>query len=293
MRIAPVLLSWCAITACGPRQVLPPADSMIAAASEGRVTDLLRHLDAGADPNGIAPGYHQRPLVEAVRAGHDTVVFELLRAGADPLRPDSTGRNAWDAVMQAGHAGIADRLMLHAAVGAGAGTAVLRWFAGVRGDESSPPRWQEVLSGDLLPIGLMYAAHHDRADLIATMRRGREIPNPTGYHALAVAARWGHLNALRALLAIDVHPDLVTARRTTALMEASRDGHQAIATALLAAGADPDHPDAHGETALHWARRFGQSAYAALLERAGADPARRNVSGQLPIDVQGDHAQLP
>src|SRR5690606_23565257 len=109
--------------------------------------------------------------------------------------------------------------------------------------DANPPRWQQTLSGALLPLGLAYAAHHDRADLIATMRRGREIPIPTGYHALALAARWGRVNALKALLAIDVHPDLATARRTTALMEASRDGHEVIAAALLAAGADPNHPD--------------------------------------------------
>jgi ankyrin repeat protein len=188
---------------------------------------------------------------------------------------------------------VADRLILHAARESGAGPSVLGWFAGVRGEVPNPPRWQEVLSGALLPIGLMYAAHHDRADLIATMRRGREIPNPTGYHALAVAARWGRLDAVRALLAIDVHPDLESARRTTALMEASRDGHQAVAAALFAAGADPNHADARGETVLHWARRLDQPGYGVIARRAGADPGRRNVAGLTAEEIMAGDAPIP
>jgi ankyrin repeat protein len=266
-----------------------PPDDLTSAARDGRVHDLLRQLDAGALPNEpSADGV--LPLVAAVRAGHDTVVAELLAAGADPLLADSSGTNAWDAVMQSGHAAVADRLILHAALQAGAGPQVMRWFLGVRGRDASAPPWQDVLNGDLLPIGLMHAALHDRADLIATMRRGREIPNPTGYHALAVAARWGRVAALRALLAIDVHPDLETARRTTALMEATRDGREEVASLLAAAGADLDHADARGETALHWAQRLNQPAFAAMLEHRGADPTRRNVAGQVPAQVEVNDA---
>jgi ankyrin repeat protein len=284
MRVVSLLLPV-VLAACGTSNPESPPDDLASAAREGRVTDLLRQLDAGAPPNEASPT-GGLPLVIAARAGHDTIVAELLAAGANPLLADSTGINAWDAVMQSGHATVADRLMRHAAQEAGAGRQVQQWFAGVRGEDGEAPPWQDVLSGDLLPIGLMYAAHHDRADLIATMRRGREIPNPTGYHALAVASRWGRLAAVRALLAIDVHPDLETARRTTALMEATRDGREEIAAALVAAGSDPNHTDARGETALHWAHRLHQPAFAAMLERAGADPARRNVLGQTPAQVE-------
>lgn len=289
MRVASVLL-LVVLAACGPSDPESPPDDLASAARDGRVTDLLHQLDAGTPPNALSPT-GGLPLVIAALAGQDTIVAELLAAGASPLLADSNGTNAWDAVMQSGHAAMADRLILHAAREAGAGPLVLRWFAGVRGEDSTPPPWPEVLSGDLLPIGLMYAALHDHVNVIATMRRGREIPNPTGYHALAVASRWGRLNAVRALLAIDVHPDLETARRTTALMEAARDGREAVAAALLRAGADPNHVDRHGDTALHWARRLDQPGYAAALERAGADPERRNVAGQAPsgIVIDGQH----
>jgi ankyrin repeat protein len=292
MRVAPVLLAALVSAACGEPGSIAPVDDLTTAAREGRVREVLTRLDAGASPNELSPD-GALPLVAAVRAGHDTIMVELLAAGANPVLADGTGTSAWDAVMQSGHAAIAERLIIHAAREAGGGPAVLRWFAGVRGANNAPPHWQAVLSGDLLPIGLMYAAHHDRADLIGTMRRGREIPNPTGYHALAIAARWGRLAAVRALLAIDVHPDLETGRRTTALMEASRDGREAVAAVLLASGADPNHVDARGETVLHWARRLNQPAFAAALERAGADPARRNVIGQVPADIAVGDAPLP
>jgi ankyrin repeat protein len=292
MRFAPVLLFVCLGSGCVEPSPRVPVDPLLTAVRANDVTAVLAQLDAGAAANARAAD-GSLPMVEAARLGRDTIVAELLAAGADPLIADIEGDDAWNAVMQSGQLAVADRLLLHAAREAGAGPTVLRWFAGVRGEEASPPRWQEVLNGELLPLGLMYAALHDRADLITTMRRGREMPNRTGYHALVVAARWGRRDAVAALLAIDLHPDFPTARRTTALMEAARDGRIAVARELLAAGADPNHPDQHGETPLHWAARLGQPAYAEALVRAGADPRRRDVSGKTPADVTLGDGRIP
>jgi len=292
MRIAPVALSLLLVGSCREERPRPTVDPLLAAVRANDVAAVLSHLDAGAAPNTRAAD-GSLPMVEAARLGHDSVVAELLAAGADPMIPDSLGHDAWNAVMQSGNVAVADRLIRHAAREVGAGPTVLRWFAGVRREEASPPPWQEVLNGELLPLGMMYAALHDRADLITSMRRGREISNHTGYHALAVAARWDKRAGVAALLAIDVHPDLATAHRTTALMEAARDGHLAVARQLLAAGADPNHTDRHGETPLHWAARLGQSAYAELLLSAGADPRRRDVSGKTPADVTLGDGRLP
>ena len=290
MRVAQVLLIVCAVAACSTPREPAPADDLVTAAAEGRLSDVLRHLDAGVDPDSIHTS--RRPLVAAVRGGHDTVVYELLAAGASAQHGDSSG-TAWVAVMQAGDAGIAELLMRNAVREAGAGASVQRWFAGVRGEEHNPPPWADVLSGELLSLGLMYAALHDRGDLIATMRRGREIPNRSGFHAVHVAARWGRLDALRALLAIDVHPNTASLTKTTPLMEASRDGREDAARLLLAAGADPNLADGMGETVLHWARRMNQPAFAAAMERAGADPARRNVQGHTAAQLVPGDAPLP
>jgi ankyrin repeat protein len=254
------------------------------------LVDVRRFLDEGADPD--QPTLRRRPLVAAVRAGHDSVVEELLAAGANAVLGDSTG-HAWRAVMQTGNMRIAELLLRHDVRDAGAGPSVQRWFAGVRGEVPDAPPWSEVLSGELLSLGLMYAALHDRGDLIVTMRQGREIPNRTTLHALHVAARWGRLEALRALLAIDVHPNTMSVDRTTALMEASRDGREDVARMLMAAGADPNLADGLGETVLHWARRLDQASFASSMERAGADPTRQNVRGQTAAQVIPGDAPLP
>jgi hypothetical protein len=101
------------------------------------------------------------------------------------------------------------------------------------------PRWHEVLSGELLSLGLMHVALHGIPDEARQLRRAREIPNRTGYHALAVAARWGREPMVRALLAIDVQPDLPTTAPEgyTALSFARMGGHLRIVEWLEAAGA--------------------------------------------------------
>jgi ankyrin repeat protein len=196
-------------------------------------------------------------------------VAELLAEGADPLQRAGDGTTAWDAAMLHGNAAIVERLLLRVARDAGAGAAAQRWFAGVRGEDPAPPRWSDVLDGELLSIGMMYAAHHDRADLITALRRGREIPNRTGYHALAMAARWGHARAVRALLDIDVHPDLEsgTGLRATPLYWAAMAGDHAVARFLVAAGAEPDRAVQGGRRPIDAARARGDSAMMELLER--------------------------
>jgi ankyrin repeat protein len=233
---------------------------------------VLTLLDAGVSP--MAPDSMGRlPLPLAIAMHRELIAEELLRAGADPTRAGADSLTAWDVAMQDGTAAMIELLLVHTARDAGAGPTTMRWFAGVRGDEQAPPSWDEVLSGELLSLGLMYAAHHDRADLIATMRRGREIPNRTGYHALAIAARWDHPAAVRALLAIDVHPDLESqgAIRATPLYWAATAGDLASARLLLAAGAEPDRAVQGGRRASDVARARNDSAMVALLARRVRD----------------------
>ncbi len=257
-----VLLLGALLAACS--KPAPPGNPLVTAVQGGDIEAVLRLLDAGTPANGAANAA-ERPLVLAIRAGHDTMIAELLAFGANPLDAGADSANAWDATFERGDAVTLDRLIRNAAIDAGGGPAVSRWLDAARGDGTPSPEWHEVLSGELLSLALMYAALHDRPDLITPMRRAREIPNSTGYHAIAVAARWNRERALQALLAIGTHPDLPTARRTTALMEAARDGHLAIARRLLAAGADINQVDRTGATALDWAVRSGQDAYADLL----------------------------
>lgn len=280
------VLAAALLAACARPDVAPPADRLVAAVRADSLAGVLTMLDAGADPDVMATG-GARPLTEAARLGRDTILGELLRAGADPTLADSAGLAAFDHAMAANRPAAADRLILHAVQAAGGGPRVMEWFAAVPLRTASAPAWRDVLSGELLSLGVMYAALHDRTDLIGAMRRAREIPNRTGYHALAVAARWGREQAVWSLLGVDTHPDQPTTGhwQSTALMEAARSGHVAIGRRLLAAGARADRTDAFGETALHWAARAGHVEYAHLLLDAGAEPEIRSRDGLRPAEV--------
>lgn len=65
-------------------------DLLACAAPMGKVSDMARLIEFGADVNGLSQfGY---PLSMAARAGHLEAVKLLLDAGADPNRKDSKGR---------------------------------------------------------------------------------------------------------------------------------------------------------------------------------------------------------
>jgi ankyrin repeat protein len=278
------------------RQAPPvPHQRLVAAVRADSLAAVLTLLDQGEDPN--RPGADGAlPLGEAVRLGRDSIAGELLRSGASPADTDATGHTAFDWAMEAGRPAIADRLIRAAAVAAGGGPRVMRWFDAVANPAIAAADWRDVLSGELLSLGLMAAALHDRVDLIGSMRRAHEIPNRTGYHALAVAARWGRDEAAWALLGIDTHPDLVTEGRwrSTPLMEAARDGHVTIARRLLRAGARVNRRDAFGETALHWAARGGHRAFVAVLLAAGADPAITSLadSSAAAVAIAAGHNEV-
>lgn len=266
-RAAGVLLLSVASGGCSARPEAAPPPDLLEAIRLDSLPLVLALLDAGTSP--AAPdSTGALPLHLAITLQRDTIVSELLAEGADPLQRGVEGTTAWDVAMLHGNAGIVERLLRRAAQDAGAGTAVQQWLAGVRGDDPAPPRWSDVLSGELLSIGLMYAAHHDRADLITSLRRGREIPNRTGYHALAVAARWGHARAVRALLDIDVHPDLESGGglRATPLYWAATAGDPEVARLLLAAGAEADRAIQGGRRPIDAARARGDTVMVELLD---------------------------
>ncbi len=283
-----------AIACQDPAPAVSP-DRLMAAVRADSLPELLALLDQGEDPDRPAAD-GALPLVEAVRLGRDSMAAELLRSGAALTAVDGDGYSAFDQAMATGRPAIADRLIEAAAMAAGGGPMVMTWFAAVSDRSIAAPDWRDLLSGELLSLGLMAAALHDRVDLLGAMRSAREIPNRTGYHALAVAARWGHDEAVWSLLGVDTHPDLITGGRwhSTPLMEAARDGHVAIARRLLADGARVNRRDAFGETALHWAARQGHAEFVGLLLRGGADRAIGSVAGSTAAGVAraAGHAEL-
>jgi uncharacterized protein len=92
--------------------------------------------------------------------------------------------------------------------------------------------------------------------------------------ALIAAARRGHLEIVRALIAAKAPLNHVNNLGWTALLEAVVLGngggnYTAVVDALVKANADVNVPDRHGTTALGHARRRGYSQIARILENAG------------------------
>ena len=181
------------------------------AAENGDAGILEALLAAGADPNAALPG-GETVLMTAARTGDAEAVRVLLVRGADPnLRDGFRGQTA---------------LMWAAARNnASAVHALAELGADVRAKTGTVAR---------APLGnrLFYA------------------PPPTGFTALLFAARGGHVEAVRVLLAAGANVDDTLSDGQSALVVAVANANWELAGYLLDRGADPNLAGA-GWNALH------------------------------------------
>jgi ankyrin repeat protein len=110
---------------------------------------------------------------------------------------------------------------------------------------------------------------------LASGGNARAIAGPHHDTALIAAARRGHVEIVRGLIAAQAPLNHVNDLGRTALLEAVVLGnggrnHAATVEALVEAGADATLPDRYGITALQHARTRGYSQIARILENAGA-----------------------
>jgi len=128
---------------------------------------------------------------------------------------------------------------------------------------------------DILTIA---AVNNDPGMLKVALEGGgnaRAVTSPYDGTALIAAARRGHVEIVRALIAAKAPLNHVNNLGWTALLEAVVLGngganHAAVVEALVRAGADVNLADRHGTTALGHARTRGYSQIARILENAGA-----------------------
>lgn len=117
-----------------------------------------------------------------------------------------------------------------------------------------------------------------------------------GFYPLGLAAFFGQLDAVRALIAsgADVHATARNAFKVQPVHAAAASRNLDILRAVLEAGGDPNVPQQQGFVALHEAANNGNREMAELLMKHGADPRLANEAGKSSIDLATEkgHTEL-
>lgn len=256
-------------------------------------THLLRVLIAhGGNVNRVHAGL--TPLLAATRSchgGRPETVTMLVANGADPAIADAEGNTplhhaalcaepAVAAILIDAQAPLEARNRNQAtplAVAAGAANwPLLRVLLehGARADAALP-----------MAAGIA----EDDVEGVRTLLKHKAQVNAVdalGGSALLHAAREGHANIARLLLAAGADPVLADRYGTTPLMEAARAGATPIVTLLAEKHTDIHATDSHGRTALLLAcqsPRADVECVRALLA-LGADPQRKGGDGRSAVD---------
>lgn len=109
-----------------------------------------------------------------------------------------------------------------------------------------------------------------------------------GWTALHLAAQYGHVEVVRALLAASADPDAGSrgdSGNTPLGVACDFQGNEEIAAVLLGAGADVNARMQYGVTPLHRAAENADEPMVRLLLAHGADREARDEHGQTPGDA--------
>ncbi len=122
--------------------------------------------------------------------------------------------------------------------------------------------------------------------LVARDRSLLEKHGPDGGAPLHLAAHFGRLDVVRALLSLGADPNGFSGGMfNNAPLHAAAAGSQGEAVeVLLAAGAKPDLPDKNGYTPLHVAAANGAARAIRALLSKGADPKAKGPDGKTALD---------
>ena len=135
-------------------------------------------------------------------------------------------------------------------------------------------------------IDIFEAAALGRVDritqLLADDRSLASAYSPDGFPAVGLAAFFGHLDAVKTLLAAgaDVHAPATNGLKVQAIHAAVASKNLAIVRAVLEAGADPNAAQQQGFRPMHESGSSGSRELAELLMQFGGDPALKNDDGK-------------
>jgi ankyrin repeat protein len=141
------------------------------------------------------------------------------------------------------------------------------------------------------PVDLFEASALGRVDQIQQILRTepQRVSEyaPDGFTPVALAAFFGHIDAVRALIAAgaDVRAPAKNPFKVQALHAAVASRNLEIVRAVLEAGADPNAQQQAGFRPIHEAGTNANRALAELLIARGADPTLAADSGKNAIDL--------
>ena len=140
-------------------------------------------------------------------------------------------------------------------------------------------------------IDIFEASALGRADRIKQLLRDQpplaSAYSPDGFPAVGLAAFFGHLDAVRTLIAAgaNIHAAARNALKVQAIHAAVASKNLEIVRAVLEAGADPNAAQQQGFRPIHEAGNHGNRDLAELLLRYGADPSLKNDEGKTAISI--------
>lgn len=133
--------------------------------------------------------------------------------------------------------------------------------------------------GYTVSTALMYAALSGSSDIVNTLvRAGADVnaqstsvdKDSSGDTALILAARYGLIGSVNALIQASANLEAKDSSGNTALMRAVRSGHGDIVNALIKAGADVNTKNLEGRMPLRYAQRVNNFDITRALQQAGA-----------------------
>ena len=200
-------------------------------------------LEHGADPNVKCYDAEETPLHCIATSGGGAEVAEmLLEHGADPMLTRKDGRDAWRLAVRSGNVGVMELLRARGATSAVTPT---EEFVGA------------AARGDIEAARAVRAAS---PRVMETLDRGERS-------AIAIAADWGRVAAVRAFLALGFDIAAEHHWTGTGLHWAAWRGNPALTGELLAAGAPVDVRDrVFGSSPVAWAAHGSRNCRSADVE---------------------------
>lgn len=258
---------------------------------EGNSKEVARLLDAGANPNQIAPtNWHQTPLGRTLEfrisspkhQGHVETVGILLSKGADPtLRSTSLDMTPYELAAFCGLQPAVDMLKKFQAKAAPHPTGMTDLWLAAASRLPEPDKLKTIKlqlsnrhhvntvwrSATPLMIATAHAAHFHVADQLITAGAN---PNE-GTSILHASCTW-HLQhlipAIRYLANVGWNVNAQDASGQTALHKAAFLGYASAVRTLLDLSADPMLNDSSGLAPIDLARRWHKAGVAKILARA-------------------------